>query len=314
MGEEAKTAEPKAPAPRKKSRKAALKRNLLGYLFLLVPLVLFAFFVWVPMGENIVLSFFEDYSFSTFVGFDNYAEVFGDSSFLSALTNTFLYILYSLLIGYLIPVILGYLLSEVVHARGLFRVLLYLPCMISGIAVVFLFRSMYGDEESSILNVITVALGGSPHAWRGSASLVIPLIVVAMTWRGAGSTALIYLSAFQNVDNSMYEASRIDGAGPWQRFWRLTVPSLKATLLMLLALQIISVFQVFYEPLVIGEWGGPTDHSLSLMLLSYRYAFEDLEVGKSAATSIILSIIILVFTFFYFLLRRKLEKEEKGMK
>lgn len=276
--------------------------------------MLFAFFVWVPMGENVLLSFFSDYSFSQAVGFENYASVFGDSSFLAALRNTFLYIAYSLVLGYLIPIILGYLLSECIHAKGLFRVLLYLPCMISGIAVVFLFRSLYGDDDSSILNIIMVALGGTSQMWKSNTSLIIPLIVLAMTWRGAGSTALIYLSAFQGIDNSIYEASRLDGATPFQRFWRLTIPSLKGTFLMLLSLQIISVFQVFYEPLVIGNWGGPLDSSLSLMLLSYKYAYSDFEYGKSAATAVILSLIILAFTIVYFLLKRHLEREEKGMR
>ncbi len=310
------------PRKRKKNWKRVLKKNLFGYLFLLIPLVLFAFYVWVPMGENVVLSFFNDYTFSENVGFANYAYVFQDPAFLSALRNTFIYIGYSLLIGYLVPVILGFLLSECVHARGLFRVLLYLPCMISGIAVVFLFSNLYGDETFSILNILSVSMGGTSHPWKGDPNRIIPLIVLAMTWRGAGSTALIYLSAFQGIDDSIYEASRLDGANPWQRFWRLTVPALRGTLVMLLALQIISVFQVFYEPMIIGPWGGPVVtnpdgtynySSLSLMLLSYSYAFQQGQVGHSAASSILLGLIILVFTIGYYLLKSRFEKQERGI-
>lgn len=293
---------------RKRNWKPILKRHALGYLFILLPAVLFAFYVWVPMVRTIVLSFQSDFDNPVFVGFDNYKAVFADDGFLTALKNTFLYIFYSLAIGYLVPVLLGFLLSEVIHAKGLFRVLLYLPCMISGIAVVFLFKNLYSDEPYSILNVIVQAFGGQSRPWAGDINLIIPLIVLAMTWKGAGSTALIYLSSFQQIDNSLYEASRMDGANPWQRFWRITIPCMKATLLMLLALQIISVFQVFYEPLVIGNKGGPLPNgSMSLMLLSYLYAFEDLEYAKSAATSVILSLIILVFTIGYELLKRFLE-------
>ena len=300
---------------RKKNFKNVLKRNILGWLFMLLPLALFAFFVWVPMGKNVVLSFFNDYSYSEFVGFKNYEAIMNDQAFLTALFNTFKYILWSLVIGFIVPIFLGFLLSEVVHAKGIFRVLLYLPAMISGIAVVFLFKNIYGDESYSILNIITTAFGGKAHAWKSNPDIIIPLIVLAMTWKGAGSTALIYLNSFQNIDRSIYEASRIDGASPWQRFWKLTIPVMKATLILLMILQIISVFQVFYEPLVIGNWGGPEGNaSMSLMLLSYTFAFgkingESLQFAKSAATSVILALIIIAVTIIFNVVQRLIEKK-----
>lgn len=295
---------------RKRNWKSGLKRNLLGWSFMIIPLLLFFFFVWYPMGRNFILAFQDGYEDPSFVGLQNFQDVFEDATFLSALGNTFKYIGFSLLIGYLVPVILGFLLSEVIHAQGFFRVVLYLPCMISGMAVVFLFNSMYGDGNADLFNVIISSMGFESHPWKGSTNLVIPLIVLAMTWKGAGSTALIYLSAFQSIDDSMYEAARIDGASSLQRFARITIPALRGTLLTLFVLQIISVFQVFYEPLVIGPKGGPLDASMSLMLLSYLYAFEDFEYGKSAATAMILGLIIVAFTLLYALLDRYLKKKE----
>lgn len=295
---------------RKRNWKSILKKNALGWAFMILPLLLFAFFVWYPMIRNIILAFQDGYEDASFVGFQNFIDVFEDPTFLSALKNTFLYIGFSLLIGYLVPVILGFLLSEVIHAKSFFRVVLYLPCMISGMAVVFLFNSMYGDGSTDLFNVIIMKMGFAPHPWKGSTNLVIPLIVLAMTWKGAGSTALIYLSAFQSIDDSMYEAARIDGASSLQRFARITIPALRGTLLTLFVLQIISVFQVFYEPLVIGPKGGPLDASMSLMLLSYLYAFEDFEYGKSAATALILGGIIILFTILYALLDHALKKKE----
>ena len=297
---------------RKKQWKAALKRNLFGYALMIVPLALFAFFVWYPMIRNFILSFQTSYFDPSFVGFENYVSIFKDPTFIQAIKNTFLYILWSLVIGYLVPVLLGFLLSEVFHAKGVFRVIIYLPCMISGIAVVFLFSTMYGDSGTDLFNVIWKAFGGETRPWKGDTNLIIPLIVLAMTWRGAGSTSLIYLSAFQSVEDSMYEAARIDGATAWQRFWRITIPSLKGTLLTLFVLQIISVFQVFYEPLVIGPKGGPLGSSMSMMLQSYLYAFEDFEHGKSAAAAIVLVLIIALFTAMYRLLSNVLERSQSG--
>lgn len=206
--------------------------------------------------------------------------------------------------------IIGFLLSECFHAKGFFRICVYIPCMISGIAVVFLFKNIYGDETYSILNVIIKAFGGNPRKWKGDPNIIIPLIVIAMTWKGAGATSLIYLSNFQQIDTSLYEASRIDGAAPLQRFLKITLPQMKNTLLTLFILQIISVFQVFYEPLVIGNWGGPVNNaSMSLMLLSYRYAYKDLEIPSAAATSVVLTLIIIAFTCIYFALTKYLEKK-----
>lgn len=301
----------KVSTKKKKNYKALVKKNLLAWLIMLPSLILFAFFVWTPLIKNVILSFFSDYSFKEFVGFKNYQALFQDVSFMAALKNTFKYIFWSLLIGFLVPMIIGFLLSEVIHAKGFFRVCIYIPCMISGIAVVFLFKNVYGDETYSILNVILKAFGGTPRKWASDPNIIIPLIVIAMTWKGAGGTALIYLSNFQQIDSSLYEAARIDGAKPFQRFARVMMPQMRNTILTLLVLQIISVFQVFYEPLVIGNWGGPLDSSMSLMLLAYKFAFSDLEFAKGAAASIFLALIILAFTLAYFALVRYLNKEEK---
>ena len=296
---------------RKKNYKPIIKRNLTAWLIMLPSLLLFLFFVWLPIGKNIIVSFFSNYDFKEFVGFQNYKDIFADYSFLAALKNTFIYILWSIVIGYLVPVIIGFLLSEAFHAKGFFRICIYIPCMISGMAVSFLFLNIYGDENYSILNVLISLFGGDPHAWAGNPNLVIPLIVIAMTWRGAGGTALIYLSNFQAIDSSLYEASRIDGATPLKRFAFITVPQMKSTLMTLFILQIISVFQVFYEPLVIGKWGGPNDASMSLMLLSYKFAMKDLEPTKGAAASCILSVIIIVFTLVYFFVNKHINKGDK---
>lgn len=301
----------KVSTKKKKNYKALVKKNLLAWLIMLPSLILFAFFVWTPLIKNVILSFFSDYSFKEFVGFKNYQALFQDVSFIAALKNTFKYIFWSLLIGFLVPMIIGFLLSEVIHAKGFFRVCIYIPCMISGIAVVFLFKNVYGDETYSILNVILKAFGGTPRKWASDPNIIIPLIVIAMTWKGAGGTALIYLSNFQQIDSSLYEAARMDGAKPFQRFARVMMPQMRNTILTLLVLQIISVFQVFYEPLVIGKWGGPLDSSMSLMLLAYKFAFNDLEFAKGAAASIFLALIILAFTLAYFALVRYLNKEEK---
>ena len=294
--------------------KSKIKTNILAWLIMAIPLALFTFFVWYPIGFNLVLSFFNNEKFETFVGFKNYIAIFQDQDFLDALRNTFLYIFWSLIIGFIVPIIMGFLLSETFHAKGFFRICLYLPCMISGMAVVFLFKSMFGNNSWDVINVILIRWFGADDAveWTSDYRLAIPVIILAMTWRGAGGTALIYLSNFQQIDDAIYEASRIDGATPIQRFNKLTLPMMKTTIFMLLILQIISVFQVFYEPMVIA--GVDNNNGISLMLLAYSFAYVKndsigrFQYAKSAATSVVLALIILAFTLLYFGLTKFFEK------
>ncbi len=298
--------------------KQKIRTNIFAWLIMALPLLLFVFFVWYPISFNVVLSFFNNEKFETFVGFNNYIAIFQDQDFLDALRNTFLYIFWSLIIGFLVPLILGFILSEAFHAKGFFRIAIYLPCMISGMAVVFLFKSMFGDNSWDVINVILIRWFGMKDGveWTKDYHILIPVIVFAMTWRGAGGTALIYLSNFQQIDDAIYEAARIDGASPTQRFTKLTIPMMKTTIFMLLILQVIAVFQVFYEPMVIA--GVDNNNAISLMLLSYSFAFvkkdsfERLQYSKSAATSVVLALIILAFTLLYFGLTRYFEKRAEA--
>ena len=182
--------------------------------------------------------------------------------------------------------------------------------MISGMAVVFLFRSMFGNNDWDIINVILIRFFGADKGvkWTADPKLIIPVIVFAMTWRGAGGTALIYLSNYQQIDDALYEASRLDGISPGRRFFKLTLPMMRTTILLLLILQIISVFQVFYEPMVIA---GQNVDGMSLMLLAYNYAYVngEFEYAKSAATSVVLAVIILATTVGYFALTKFLERK-----
>lgn len=294
----------------KKKKGFFAKRDLTGWLIMLPSLALFAFFVWGPMIMNLLLSFFDGFNFTEFRGFDNYVTIFHDEVFISALTNTFKYIFWSLVIGFLVPLILGILLSEVRHCKALFRIGLYLPCVISGIAASFLFKSLYDPEPYSVLNTLLVAMGLPTSLFTSDPKLAIPLIVIAMTWRGAGSTVLIYLSAIQTIDTNQYEAVRLDGGGFLSRLNHVVLSHLRETISTLFILQIISVFQVFYEPLIIG--GETNVSTISLMLKSYTYAFVDAKPELGAAVSVILSIIILIFTGFYYLLQFYFDRRRKA--
>ena len=293
----------------KSKRKQELKRNIIAWLIALPSVAIFAFYVWIPLIQNILYAFSTDNYFSGFAGFSNFEYIFQDMQFIAAIKNTFVYIFFSLVIGFLVPFFIGFLLSEVFHAKSIFRMIIYFPCMLSGIAVVTLFK-YFLDPDISVINQLILSFGGKPSQLTSDMDLVIPLIVVAMTWKGAGSTSLIYLSNFQQIDDSLYEASRMDGASLWQRFTKITLPQMKATLITLFVLQVISVFQVFYEPWIISS-GGPDNASISLMMYAYLHGVTKMNIPVGAAASVVLTIIIVIFTLIYYGIVRLLNKEKK---
>lgn len=277
-----------------------LKRNIAGWAIMIPSLLLFGFFVWEPLLESILLSFYysKGMSFEKFVGISNYVAVFKHPDFKAAVVNTFSYAIWSLLIGYLIPIIMAIILNEVIHLKGFSRVAVYLPNVIPGLAVAMMWTFVYKPSDTGLLNIILERFGVQPQAWLTNPKWTIPLIVLMMTWRGAGATTFIYLAGLQGINPELYEAAAIDGASIWQRIWHVTIPNIYNLARTLLVLQIISVFQVLYEPLVMTN-GGPNNASISLMQLVYRYAFEKFDYPKAASVSVITGILLIMITALY---------------
>ena len=164
-----------------------IKRNLGGWLIILPSLALFVFFVWLPLFSNISLSLFETKGLNKehFVWFENYAAVFKDALFLKALWNTCKYAFWSILIGFLLPIVMAVILNEVVHLKGVFRVFAYLPNMVPGVAAAILWTFLFDPSAGSMVNSILVSLGGKPSLLIDDSRLSIILIVESMTWNVA---------------------------------------------------------------------------------------------------------------------------------
>ena len=296
-------------AVRRKFNSNKWRQDLSGWAIMLPSLILFAFFVWVPLMESVKLSFYSTKGFTPveFVGFENYTKVFKDPVFMKALGNTFKYIFWSIAIGFLVPIIMAILLNEVVYFKSLFRVGMYFPNVVPGVATVMMWSLIMTPGKNGILNAFIGSFGVSPQRWLENPNWTIPLIVITMTWKGAGSTALIYLARLQGINQEHYEAASIDGAGIWHRILYITIPGLFSTCKTLLILQIIAVFQVLYEPMVMTG-GGPNNASISLMQLNYRYAFTEMKISQATAVGVIIAIILVVLTCVYNLLNRNSEE------
>jgi multiple sugar transport system permease protein len=283
------------------------KKNISGWLLMLPALILFAFYVWEPLLESVRLSLYRTRGTKliNFVGFQNYAEVFQHPDFWPSLRNTFYYILWSLVIGFLVPIVLALIINEVRGFKKSFiRTSVYIPNVIPGMAMVLLWSFIFRPGETGILNILLNFLHIQPQPWLTNARWTIPLIVITLTWKGAGATTLLYIAGLQGIDPELYEAAIIDGANISTRIRYITLPCIFNLARTLLILQIIAVFQILYEPLVLTN-GGPNNASISIMQLVFKFAFERFDYPKAAAVSVIISVILVILTVAYFKLSKR---------
>ncbi len=286
---------------------AKLRGNIGSWLIMLPGLLLMTFFVWEPLLESIQMSLYStrNVELENFVGLDNFVSVIGKDDFLQALLNTFSYTLWSLVIGFVLPIFLAMIIGETTRAKGFFRTAVYLPNMLPGLAVIILWSAFFSGSESGVLNILLKRLGVPAQSYLTNSKWVIPIIISIATWKGAGATALIYMAGLAGISPELYEAAAIDGASVWKRVIHITLPAIRKLAATLLILQIISVFQIMYEPMVLTK-GGPDNASLSLMQLMWQYAFGGaMNYGKASAVAVIVTLILLVMTAIYSYFNRK---------
>ncbi len=234
-----------------------------------------------------------------FVGFQNYIDVFQHPDFLPALRNTFGYTIWSLVIGFLGPIVMAIIINEIRGGKSLIRTSAYIPNVVPGLAIVLLWGFMFRPGNTGTLNIVLGKLGIGPQPWLSNPHWTIPLIIMTMTWKSAGATMLLYIAGLQGIDPELYEAAMIDGANIFKRIRYITLPCIYNLARTLLILQIISVFQILYEPLVMTN-GGPNNASISIMQLVFRFAFERFDYPKAGAVSVIISFILIMLTLLYF--------------
>ena len=276
------------------------KSDLMGWLIMIPAIILFTFFVWEPLLESVRLSLYsaQGVELQEFVGLKNYIEVLNDTSFNAAFTNTFKYIGWSLIIGFIVPIILAIFISETVRGKSFCRFAVYFPNMIPGMAVSLLWVYFFRPGPTGVLNILLGKCGIAPCTWLNNAALCIPLIIIVLTWKGAGSTSLIYMAGISGINPEYYEAAAIDGAGIWSRIAHVTIPCILKQGRTMLILQVISVFQILYEPLVLTN-GGPNNASISIMLLVYKYAFTKFDYPNAAALSVMICIVLILLSGLY---------------
>jgi multiple sugar transport system permease protein len=233
-----------------------------------------------------------------FVGLDNYADVLNDAAFRKAALNTAIYVLVTtpatIGIGLLIALALN---QGFVRLRNFFRVGFFLPYVTSIVAIAVVWRILLGTD-SGLINGLLEQIGIDGPGWLSDPSWALSSIMIMTTWKGIGLQMIIFLAGLQAIPNELYEAASVDGAGAWQRFRYVTLPSLKPTLLFATVVASIGLMQVFDEPYVMTQ-GGPLDSTTTVALYAVgQFGFGN--YGETAAVSYLLFLAIGALTLLQF--------------
>jgi multiple sugar transport system permease protein len=271
-------------------------------------LIIFGVFSWYPIVRAIIMSFQHTnlVSAPTWVGWSNFVQVVNDPLFWTAIGNTAWFALLALILGYPVPLIAAVLMSEVKRAKGLYSALAYLPVVVPPVVAVLLWKFFYDASPTGVFNTILGWVGIPPQPWIQDATQAMPSLVVEATWAAAGGTIIIYLAALTGVAPELYDAAEVDGASIWKKIWHVTLPQLRGILLITLILQIIGTAQVFLEPFLFTS-GGPVNATVTVLLLIYRYAFQNSlggDYGAATALSLMLAVFLAVLSLVYFRLTK----------
>jgi multiple sugar transport system permease protein len=244
----------------------------------------------------VVISFQKTNGFGdgTFAGLANYTELVRDPLFWRSTLNTVLFTVVVTPLSMVLGLGAAVLLNSVLPARGLFRSILILPMAVSGVATALLGVLIF-DENSGVLDKLIRAIGLPDVHWQSGSTAAFASIVLVTLWWRVGFNMLIYLAGLQGVGPDLYEAARLDGAGPWQQFRSITVPLVGPSSFFLLIMNVIYSFQVF-DIVFVMTGGGPRNATSVLVTYAYDTGFVTRDQGYAAALGMVLLLLTLAFT------------------
>ncbi|MGQ4666154.1 carbohydrate ABC transporter permease [Metabacillus halosaccharovorans] len=238
----------------------------------------------------------------TYIGLENYSRVF-NPVFFKALSNTTIYVILTVTILTIIPIILAVLLdSKFVKFKTFFRASLFVPALTSTIVAGMVFRLMFGETDNAAANQILNWIGFESVEWQYNAWSGMFLMVLLCSWRWMGVNILYFLAGLQNVPKELYESAEIDGANMLEKFRYVTLPFLKPVTIFVVTISIIAGFRMFEESYVFWPAGSPGDIGLSVAGYIYQQGISQNNLGFGAAIGVILMIIIFVVSIVQLLL------------
>lgn len=273
------------------------------WLFVFPALFIYIAVIFIPTLYTLYLSFFNWNGVAptkTFVGLSNYTELLlHDSVFPRAVANNLLWTLGSLTIIMGIGLMLAILLNQKLKGRIMFRGIFYFPYVLSGVIVATIWTWMYNPMQGFFNKALElIGLGSWAQAWLAEPKFALYAVFVAAVWNGVGQPMVLFLAGLQTIPQDPYEAATIDGAKPRQMFWFITVPLLRETFVIVVAITMVSSMKV-YDLIYAMTGGGPAESTHVLASWMYIQTFKFANIGTGSAISMFLVLITLVIIIPY---------------
>lgn len=270
------------------------KQNITGWIFLIPAALLICWMSFYPMIKAFMMSLQTGIGINlSYGGAANYLRILRDPTFRQCLFNTFFYLVIQVPVMLVLALVLASMLNNRhLRFKGLFRTAIFLPCATSMVSYAMIFRSMFANE--GFINTTLQSIGIEPILWFANAWTARAVIIIALIWRWTGYNMVFYLSGLQNIEYSVYEAAKIDGASPAQSFFRITVPLLKPTILLTTIMSTNGTLQLFDESVNLTN-GGPGKSTMTLSHYIYDTSFVlSPNFGYAAAMSIIVLVMVAI--------------------
>ncbi|MDD7142259.1 carbohydrate ABC transporter permease [Bariatricus sp. HCP28S3_C2] len=273
------------------------KEACTGYLFILLPLVSLIIMMYYPIIRSFFISFFEWNLLQepTFVGFGNYKTLIHDEVFKTALCNTVKWVLIYVPMSVISSFLLALLLDRKMKGAGFFRTLYYLPVVCPIVVVSLLFVWIYNTDYGILNFILKELFHMDPIGWLTDSKYSLFAIAIMSVWKWAGYNMLIFLSALQGIDESLYEAAAIDGISPLQKLIYIKIPLVMPSIYFVMLTAVIDAFQMFTEIFIMTK-GGPGYSTYTVSYYLWSNAFEYQKMGYACAMAAVMFVIILAVT------------------
>ena len=284
---------------KKKGMSVVAKQHAAGWIYLAPATILIAVMSFYPIIQAIITSLKTGSSANMKWAepiFYNYTRMFQDKLFLRSVGNTFLYLLIEVPIMLILAILLAQLLNNKdLKFKGLFRTCVFLPCATSLVSYSLIFKSLFATQ--GLMNSILMNLGiiHENINFLGNSGSAKSIIIIALIWRWTGYNMVLFLAGLQNIEYSVYEAAKIDGANGWKTFWKITVPLLKPTIVMTVIMSINGTLQLFDESVNLTK-GGPANSTITMSHYIYNNSFGQgvANFGYASAMSFFVFILVAV--------------------
>lgn len=266
------------------------------YLFLLPAAAVMIVFFFIPFFQTFGFSFF-DYSSSlynpNFVGADNYIKLFKEPVFYKVMFNTFMYLVIAVPFLVTFPLFLAILINQKIRGITLYKILLYLPVIVSIVVAAIAFKWLYAGQ--GILNYILSLFHIKSIGWLVDTKWALFSVALVTIWKGIGYYMMIYLASLMSVPQDLYEACDIDGANFITKHLTVTIPHIMPTIALVSTISTISAMKVFAEIYVMTK-GGPLNSTKTIVYYIYERAFENLDLGYASALAVVLLVVVMGFS------------------